>query len=84
MQTITVEYSTSVFTPAGWRNETVTATLELISPKRGRVLCVTDIGGNGTSGYGSRTGAKRQRYHVGGVAMREEGKIKNLSACCVL
>ncbi len=84
MTQITISYTTSVFTPAGWRNETVTATVEVISPKRGRVLCVQDIGGNGNSGYGSRTGAKRQAYHVGGIAMREQGKIKNLSACCIL
>jgi len=81
MKVITISYATSVFTPAGWRAEVVKAQAEQISPKRCRVLCVLDIGGNGNSGYGSRTGAKRQAYHVGGVARREEGKIKNLSAC---
>jgi len=71
-----VKYNTAVFTPAGWRSEAVTARLELLSPKRGRVVEVIDIGGNGTTGYGSRTGAKRQAYNVGGVAAREIGAVK--------
>jgi len=73
-----IRYSTSVFTPAGWRSEVVTAQAEAISPKRLRVVAVLDIGGNGSTGYGSRTGAKRQQYHVGGVAKREVGAIKLL------
>ena len=71
-----VKYNTAVFTPAGGRSEAVTARLELLSPKRGKVVEVLDIGGNGTTGYGSRTGAKRQAYNVGGVAKRELGAIK--------
>ena len=71
-----VKYNTAVFTPAGWRSEAVTARLELLSPKRGKVVEVIDIGGNGNSGYGSRTGAKRQTYNVGGVAAREIGAVK--------
>ncbi len=74
-----IRYNTSVFTPAGWRNETVTARVELLSPKRAKVLDVIDIGGNGSTGFASRTGAKRQAYHVGGVAKRELGAIKLLS-----
>ena len=73
-----IKYNTSVFTPAGWRNEVVTAQAEAISPKRLRVVRVDDIGGNGCTGYGSRTGAKRQAYHVGGVAKREVGAVKLL------
>jgi hypothetical protein len=76
---LVVKYDTAVFTPAGWRSEIVTAVVELISEKRARVVEVLDVGGNGRTGYGSRTGAKRQAYHVGGVAKREEGKIKILS-----
>ena len=71
-----IRYSTSVYTPAGWRSETITAHVEEISPKRLRVVSVIDIGGNGSSGYASRTGAKRQQYHVGGVAAREIGAVK--------
>lgn len=73
-----IKYSTAVFTPAGWRSETVTARVELLSPKRGKVVDVIDVGGNGSTGYGSRTGAKRQQYHVGGVAKREIGAVKLL------
>jgi hypothetical protein len=36
------------------------------------------------AGYASRTGANRQKYSVGGVAAREIGKIKNLSACEII
>jgi hypothetical protein len=71
-----ISYNTAVYTPAGWRSETVTAEAEEISPKRLRVISVIDIGGNGASGYASRTGAKRQQYHVGGVAARERGAVK--------
>lgn len=74
-----IKYKTSVFTPAGWRSETVTARVELLSPKRGKVIDVIDVGGNGSTGYASRTGAKRQSYNVGGVAQREMGAIKILS-----
>jgi len=78
---IVIKYNTSVFTPAGWRGEVVTAHAEKISEKRARVVSVIDIGENGNSGYGSRTGAKRQAYNVGGVAMREIGAVKILSKC---
>ena len=71
-----IKYKTSVFTPAGWRSEVVTAQAEEISPKRLRVINVLDIGGNGSSGYASRTGAKRQQYNVGGVAAREIDAVK--------
>jgi hypothetical protein len=79
-----IKYNTSVYTPAGWRSEVVTARVEPISDKRAKVIDVIDIGGNGASGYGSRTGAKRQQYHVGGVAKREVGAIKILSKTEVL
>ena len=78
---ITITYNTAVHTPAGWRSETVTAIAKQLSPKRAQVVEVTDIGGNGKTGYASRTGAARQNYSVGGVAQREIGKIKILSAC---
>jgi len=79
-----IRYTTSVFTPAGWRSEQVTARAEPISDKRARVTDVIDIGGNGATGYGSRTGAKRQRYHVGGVAQREIGATKILSKTTII
>ncbi len=73
---ITIKYNSAVFTPAGWRSEVITAQAEAISPKRLRVVSVLDVGGNGATGYGSRTGAKRQAYNVGGVALREVGAVK--------
>ena len=76
-----IKYTTSVFTPAGWRGEVITAIVEKISEKRAKVKEVIDIGGNGAYGYASRTGAKRQQYNCGGVAKREIGKIKILSKC---
>ena len=79
-----IKYETSVFTPAGWRGETVTAEAEKISDKRARITEILDIGGNGNHGYHSRTGAKRQMYNVGGVAKREIDKIKILSKCEVV
>ena len=79
-----IKYNTSVFTPAGWRNEVVTARVEPISAARAKVVEVLDIGGNGTTGYGSRTGAKRQQYHVGGVAKRELGEVKLISRAVVV
>ena len=79
-----IKYNTAVFTPAGWRSEVVTAQAEAISPKRLRVVSVLDIGGNGSTGYASRTGAKRQAYSVGGVALREIGAIKLLGKVEVL
>jgi hypothetical protein len=79
-----IKYNTSVFTPAGWRNEVVTARVEPITAARVKVIEVLDIGGNGNTGYGSRTGAKRQAYHVGGVAKREIGAVKLISKATVL
>jgi hypothetical protein len=78
---ITIKYNASVLTPAGWRPETITAAAELISEKRARVVEVLDIGGNGSTGYASRTGAKRQQYSVGYFAKQQIGAIKNLSTC---
>lgn len=79
-----IKYGTSVFTPAGWRLEEVTARVEPISAARVKVVEVIDIGGNGNSGYASRTGAKRQQYNVGGVAKRELGEVKLVSRAVVV
>ena len=76
-----ITYNTSVHTPAGWRSETVTAFVKHISAKRAQVVEVIDVGGNGKTGWASRTGAARQKYSVREIAQREIGKIKILSAC---
>ena len=71
-----IKYTASVKTPAGWRSELITAKAEKISDKRLRVVDVIDIGGNGATGYSSRTGAKRQQYNVGYFASQQVGAIK--------
>jgi hypothetical protein len=43
MTTITIDYTSSVFTPAGWRSVTVTAEAEQVSPGMARVTRVTAI-----------------------------------------
>jgi hypothetical protein len=74
-----IKYTASVKTPAGWRSELITARAEPITDKRLRVVEVIDIGGNGASGYASRTGAKRQQYNVGYFARQQIGAVKLLN-----
>ena len=71
-----IKYTSSVKTPAGWRSELITAKAEQITDKRLRVIEVIDIGGNGSTGYASRTGAKRQEYNVGYFASQQIGAVK--------
>ena len=80
LETVTIDYSASVFVPAGWRSVNITARAEKISPKRVVVLEVIAIDGESPIGYQSRTGAKRQAYHAEGIAKREIGKIKNIAS----
>lgn len=81
---ITVRYTISVNCQCGWRSEVCTAVAEKISEKRAKIIDVIDVGGNGTSGYASRTGANRQKYSVSYFASNEIGKIKNLSSVSIL
>jgi len=81
---ISIQYNTAIQLPVGWRSVKITATAEKISEKRVKVITVEDIDGDGNTGYGSRTGAKRQRYNIGGIASSEEGKIKNISTLMCL
>ena len=75
-----ITYSSSVKTPAGWRSVTVTANAQEVSEKRVKVIKVTDIDGEGNSGFASRTGANRQKYNLGFFAEAEAGKLKNKSS----
>jgi len=75
-----ITYSSSVKTPAGWRSVTVTADAQEVSEKRVKVIKVTDIDGEGNSGFASRTGANRQKYNLGFFAEAEAGKLKNKSS----
>ena len=74
--TMIIKYTSSVKTPAGWRSELITARAEAITDKRLRVVEVIDIGGNGCTGYASRTGAKRQQYNVAYFAKQQIGLVK--------
>lgn len=78
-----VKYKTSVLVPAGWRDVIITAMVEQTSPKMAVVKDVVEIDGRPAAGYMSRGGGSshRQRFHAGGVAQREIGKRKRLSAC---
>ena len=79
-----IKYDSSVKTAAGWRNVTVTAEADKISEKRLIVQKVVDIDGNGSSGYASRTGAKRQEYSGGYFAKQQIGAVKLTSKVEVL
>ncbi len=78
-----IAYEASVFTPAGWRSVKITALAEKISAGMASVLAVIAIDGKKPVGYTSRTGAKRQQYYAAGIAAREVGKRKRISACVV-
>jgi len=79
-----IEYSASVFTPAGWRNVTILADAEKISAGMAQVTAVQEIDGETPTGTMSRTGARRQQYHGSGVAAREVGARKRLSSCVIV
>ena len=76
-----IMYTASVFTSAGWRPVEITATAQQVSSKMAVVTQVLLIDGSVPTGYTSRTGAKRQTYHAAGIAERELGKRKRISAC---
>lgn len=78
-----IKYNTSVFTSAGWRGVTIEAEAESAG-KMAVVVKVLAIDGENIKPTMSRTGAKRQQYHGTGIALREEGKRKRLSACQIL
>ena len=79
-----IEYSASVYTPAGWRNVTIAADAERISAGMARVTTVTAINGEDPRPNMSRTGARRQEFNGTGIAARELGARKRLSACSIL
>jgi hypothetical protein len=83
MTTITLNYTASVFTPAGWRSVTITADADQTSAGMARVTRVTAIDGEAPAYDMSRTGAKRQSFNGHAIAKREIGARKRLSACTV-
>jgi hypothetical protein len=83
MEKIVIEYESSVMVAAGWRSVTIKSEAEKTSEKMAEVTKVLTIDGEAPVGYTSRTGAKRQTYHAAGIAEREIGKKKRLSACVI-
>ena len=83
---ITIEYKTSVYLPKKgvWRSETVVAKARKISEKMAEVIEVLELGGEEAKGYISRNGSKSQVYNASGIASREVGAKKRLSACSIL
>ena len=81
---IKINYTSAVFTSAGWRSVSITAMAEQVSPGMAKVIAVTEIDGEEPRGYTSRTGAKRQQYNASGVAAREVGAKKRISTCKIL
>ena len=79
-----IEYTASVHTPAGWRGVTIAADAERVSAGYARVLAVLAIDGENPRPGMSRTGARRRQFNGAGVAAREVGALKRLSACNVL
>jgi hypothetical protein len=83
MTTITIDYTASVFTAAGWRSVTITADADQTSPGMATVTRVTAIDGEAPAYGMSRTGAKRQSFNGQAIAKRELGARKRLSACTI-
>jgi hypothetical protein len=78
-----VNYKTSVYVAAGWRNVIITAEITQLTEKMGVVRDVLLIDDQEPVGYMSRGGGNshRQRFHAGGIAQREIGKRKRLASC---
>jgi len=79
-----IMYTASVYTAAGWRSVDVTARAEQISAGMARVTEVIAINGETPCGSMSRTGARRQEFWGTGLAQREVGSRKRLSACSMI
>lgn len=76
-----LKYKAAVKTPAGFRQVVVTAEAEPLSDKRAKIIRLVDCDGEGSSGYASRTGAKRQQYSIDYLARCVVGQIKNRATC---
>jgi hypothetical protein len=81
---ITIKYTASVFTAAGWRSVTVIADADKISAGMAAVARVITIDGEAPRAGMSRTGARRQQYNGQAIAKREIGARKRLSVCAIV
>jgi len=84
MNTIKIKYSTSVFTPAGWRSVWVRANAVMVSAKMAEVTEVSKIGGEDPVRSMSVSGSRRQAFDGLSISQREVGAKKRLSACLIL
>jgi len=84
MNTIIISYTSSVSTAAGWRSIDIVAEATKISAGMAQVLKVIGVNGETPKNTQSRTGARRQQFSGTGVAQREIGARKRLSACKVI
>ena len=80
---ITISYTASVMTPAGWRGVEITAKAVRSSPAFAIVEEVLTINGEPPSGHMSRSGSRRQGFNGTSIAAREVGHRKRLSSCVV-
>ena len=80
---LAIQYTASVFTPAGWRSVTITADADQTSAGMATVTRVTAIDGEAPTYDMSRTGARRQSFNGQAIAKREVGARKRLSACTI-
>ena len=80
MKLLTIEYKSSVSTPAGHRSVYIIAEAKKLSKKRVQVLNVLTIDDEEPKNVMSRTGAKRQQYNGLYYADAEVGKKKNISS----
>lgn len=76
---VTVEYKTSVNTPAGWRSVYMKGTAKKLSEKRAEIVEITHIDDEPVQYNMSRTGANRQKFNGSYFAGQEAGKTKNIS-----
>jgi peptide deformylase len=76
-----ISYQSSVYTKAGWRSVVIEAVAQKVSEGMAVVEKVLRINGQEPKANMSRTGATRQQYYGLGVAAKEIGKRKRISAC---
>ena len=84
MESIKIKYSTSVFTPAGWRSVWVQANAVMTSSKMAEVTEVCKIAGEDPARSMSVSGSRRQAFDGISISQRELGAKKRLSACSIL
>jgi len=82
---VEANYTISVYIEAEeWRTGNALATLEFISPRRAKVLDISEINNEEVTRYMSLTGARRQSFNGIYAANKEIGKTKNISSLYII